>query len=364
MKVVLLVLLVIFGVESRNVLDWPFASWSIWNLPLGEKARYVPAHLNYSTSVMIEPDPDILLLDPSQPFVDFMFSSAGWSGASRCEPDNPPKSMFSAPFPTGYIVPSDGNNYGTAILMPDNKTIKQTQPLCHCNSSTPVTTGYNSPDVDLYGDGIRGAHGGSGLSAIGGTIRMGEFIPDANGVLQPVTHALKSNLWAAISYYREACDRSTCFRWPAVGCDGYFCNGKGSYGGTNPAVRPGSLLAIDPQVDIGTLGLKTKPALSVAWTLQNYGLYLVDDSFWNAIALETELGPLGDYTVQFKKAWGLDFRSSTNEWAKDIFLIFNHLSVVDNWDESLYNEVTSSAGSQGAGGGTPRQPWAPDINGN
>ena len=43
------------------------------------------------------------------------------------------------------------------------------------------------PNVDLYGDGRLGAHGGSGLSCIGGSIRAGEFMPGT----PHVRHVLK-----------------------------------------------------------------------------------------------------------------------------------------------------------------------------
>jgi len=347
---------------ARDPLKQPFASWSIWNLPLGSNSRFVSAHLNFTESLTIEPDPDLIFLDPKQPTTNYMYSDAAWTGASRCEPTSPSRVLFSAPYPANYVVPSDGNNYGAAILMSDNQTIKQTQPVCRCTGTGPVTSYDVIPDVNLYTDGIRGAHGGSGLSAIGGTIRLGEFIPDTTGAIQSVRHALKSNLNAAASYYRQGCDRTSCWRWPAVDCDGYFCNGGShAYGGTNPAVRPGSLLAIDFSVDIQKLGLKTTPAQSLAWTLQNYGLYLVDDSYWDAHALETETSPEGVYTDQFEKAWGFAFRSNNNEWARDVQIIYKTLSVVDNWTESLYQQVQASNGAQGAGGGSPRQPWAPSI---
>jgi len=346
---------------ARNPLTWPFASWSIWNLPLGNGATFVRADLNFSSTLMIEPDPDLIFFDPKQPNTEYMYSSAGWSGVSRCEPSTPQRILFSAPYPANFIVPSDGNNYGVAILMPDNQTIKQTQPVCRCTATGKVTSLDVFPDVNLYTDGIRGAHGGSSLSAVGGTIRLGEFIPDTNGVIQSVRHVLKSNLWASQSYYRNGCDRTSCYRWPAANCDGYFCNGPLTYGGTNPAVRSGSLLALAFNIDIQKLGLQTRPAQSLAWTLQNYGLYLVDDSAWNAAALETETSPAGVYTEQFQKAWGFEFRSNNNQWARDVQIIYKSLSVVNNWNENEYGVVSKSNGTLGVGGGSPRQPWAPSI---
>ena len=44
------------------------------------------------------------------------------------------------------------------------------------------------PNVsDIFGDGALGAHGGSGLSGFGGSVRAGELLP-ATG---PIRHALK-----------------------------------------------------------------------------------------------------------------------------------------------------------------------------
>jgi hypothetical protein len=158
--------------------------------------------------------------------------------------------------------------------MPDNATLLQSQPLCRCNLTSNVTTLYRAPDANLYGDGILGAHGGSGLSSIGGTLRLGELFPDeANGgLVRPARHALKGNLFGHLNYFRNGTYRPSSFRWPAVSCDGYFDDGSSiSYNGTNPALKPGSLLALNATVDITKLGLVTVPALHLAWTLQNYG---------------------------------------------------------------------------------------------
>lgn len=54
------------------------------------------------------------------------------------------------------------------------RTIKQTQPFAHCTPNE-ATSRYMFEDTDLYGDGLYGAHGGSGLSAVGGALRCGEL---------------------------------------------------------------------------------------------------------------------------------------------------------------------------------------------
>ena len=350
--------------SSRQVLKWPFAAWSIWNLPIGNNASYEFGNIYLPNTATIEADPDIIVLNSSNPLTPIYYSSAAWTGASRCQPSSS-TIITKVPYPSDFIVASDGSNYSGAFLMPDNVTIVQTQPICHCTNSTQtsnVTTLTKTISVSIYGDGAYGSHGGSGLSSIGGTLRLGELIPDSNGTVHPVRHALKGNLWAVYNYYRNGSAVSSCFRWPATGCDGYFADGKSDqYGGTNPYVRPGSLLALNTSININNLGLKTIPGLAIAWTLQNYGMYLADDSYWNAAALETEISPEGNYVTQFKKAWNMDFTSSTNAWAVDVRSLFRMLSVVNSWNKNMWLNVSSSNGTLGAGGGFPLQSWAPPF---
>ena len=68
----------------------------------------------------------------------------------------------------------------------------------------------------LYGDGIQGAHGGSMLSSIGGTIRLGELRPNSG----PMRHALKINIYGAKNFYKCR-KKEECNRWPAPASDGY-----------------------------------------------------------------------------------------------------------------------------------------------
>ena len=70
------------------------------------------------------------------------------------------------------------------VLLPDNVTIVQMQPAYRCNGSGPLLARFgNSTDgcpqqfpnvTSILGDGALGSHGGSGLSGVGGTIRLGE----------------------------------------------------------------------------------------------------------------------------------------------------------------------------------------------
>jgi len=326
------------------------SSKSIWNLPIGDGAKYVPAKIKIATEWGMTIDPDVILLTPSAPNTDVYYCKAGWNHGNRCEVDG--GVLFSGPIPRNFTVANDGNNYSTAILLPDGNTIVQGQPLCRCEVGGSVTSLYKAPSVTLDGDGQLGAHGGSGLSSMGGTLRMGELVPGG----QPIRHALKVNLDAKYNFYKYP----DCKRWPAVFCDGYA---ETVYNGTNPSLRMGSLLALDPSKDINNMGFETEPAKMLAWTFQNYGSYTVDDTFWYVYAIETELNPFGDVATEFRARWGFPINPQTRDtpWARDMDRLFLALSVVDNWDENMYKEVAASDGNAGSGGGKPRQPWAPPL---
>jgi hypothetical protein len=334
--------------SSRDPLVQPFATTSIWNMPVGSAAVYVPAGIKPATGTSLEADDDVIVLTPTAPSTDIYVNTADWDPTkSRCPVEG--ALLFAAPMPSDFVVPDPMQqtpNSGLAVLLEDHRTIKQTQPFARCTAAEAGTSHYDFADEDLYGAGIGGAHGGSGLSAIGGTLRLGELRP--NGA--PPRHALKFELYAADNYYNDG-QQADCSRWPASGCDGYF-NASGNalkYGGTNPALRPGSLLALSTSVSIPSLGLKTMPAQLIAWTLQNYGAYLVDDTAWSAYAVCVENGAAGSFEAQFQADWGfsIDTDGTTDAFAQDMQTLISALSVVNN-------NTASSVG----GGGTPLQALA------
>jgi len=141
-------------------------------------------------------DGDLIVLTPDAPMLEIYRNAAGWNrNRSRCKIDGPV--LFRAPVPPDFIVSPDTwdgltPNSGLAGLMPDGRTIQQTQPFARCKPDH-GTSRFLFDDQDLYGMGYYGAHGGSGLSCIGGTLRVGELVPDAG----PIRHALKVNIYAA-----------------------------------------------------------------------------------------------------------------------------------------------------------------------
>jgi hypothetical protein len=85
---------------------------------------------------------------------------------------------------------------------------------------------------------------------------VGELRPSSGHV----RHVLKMELFAHQNYYNDG-NPSDCYRWPATNCDSYFDDTSSSivYGGTNPSLRPGSLVALAASTSIGSLGLTTFP---------------------------------------------------------------------------------------------------------
>ena len=340
------------GAIARDPLTSPFASNSIWNMPIGSGASYVPANLpavpgGEQWAPMPENEDEKIVLRPLAPTTPIYFSDAGWSGQNRC--GNTGGLLTSVPMPTDFVVPHNRVNSVSTFLRSDGRTLVQAQPVARCSEGGGATGYMVAPPVDLYGDGIRGAHGGSGLSAIGGTLRVGELRPGADAP----RHALKVAVYARQVLYR--CDNyRDCFRWPAVNADTYAVGWYGNiYGNGNSAMKMGALLAIPAWQSLGDLQLETEPGRKLAWTLQNYGAYVVDDTYAASFGIATESGPDGSLPAQFRADWGYDFEqraNSTQAWSRDMKKLVQALSVVDN-----------NAPDRIGGGGTPRQPLTPPI---
>ena len=307
-------------------------------MPIGSGAVFVPARIAPPTMQTLTTDQDIILMNPTAgPPTPIDYNGAGWSGGSRCSTGG--AVLATVPMPGGFTVPSDGHNDALAAVMPDGRTVVQGQPFARCTPGGPATVLHTSPSIDLYTDGIRGAHGGSGLSSLGGTIRLNELVPGAH-----IRHALKVNIDGGADLFPVG------WSWPAVKQDSCA---PGCYGGKVPALKMGALLAIAPTVDINALGLQTEPARELAWTLQNYGAYVVDNAARSVFSIETECSPQGTVAAQFQQTWGFPFQApagSATPWSHDINVLIANLSV-------LVNNGPSSIG----GGGIPRQPLAPPI---
>jgi hypothetical protein len=339
-----------FG-ASRDPLAQPFASDSIWNTPIGSGAQFVPANIAPAASWGgLSADEDVLILTPTAPATAVEYQGS-WA-PPRCTATSS-QVFFTLPMPSNFVIDDTcGTPNGClAGLMPDGRTIVSGQPFARCTAGGYATMTYQTTTVDLYGDGIAGSHGGSGLSAYGGTLRVGELRPGGC----PPRHALKIELDGSVNY-KAGNTSSTCYTWPASTCDSY---GPSGYGGNNPYLKPGALLALPPSTTIASLGLETPVATLLAWTLQNYGAYIVDDTGWSVYGMATERGPAGEFIAQFQSDYGYPFApqpvdptdaSPASQWTRDVNRIFMALAI-----------VTNSGQASIGGGGTPAQPLAPAI---
>ena len=288
-----------------------------------------------------------------------------WTSASDC--DGPPTS-------TGgncRSAANQSNNNAMAVLLPDNITLLQMQPVYRCGWGQPILARWgNKTDggpqrfdnlTSILGDGTGGAHGGSGLSSIGGSIRLGELLPGHGSI----NHALKlevANWW----YYggkqlqprTEDNGGRTQYLWPATGSNEGFDTKTGksdSYRGTNPYVAPGSLLAIpktlEKEVKVKTLiGKKVKDALI------NYGGYIVDGtgpgvSGHNMVALcmDALVNSEMRHHYNFSMTYPHGVASGTDVYS-DLLSIFQNLhAVANNGPKTI------------GGGGVPLKPRKPPI---
>src|SRR5438552_8555670 len=129
----------------RNAHAWPFSRNSIWNLPIGASAVYVPAGIKKPTDYGMTTDVDVLVLTPGAPVTPVYYNGDAWGGGSRCDVQG--GVLFSAPIPPNFVVPGAGSgnpdgstpNYATAILAADNHTLIQGQPMARCTEDGNVT---------------------------------------------------------------------------------------------------------------------------------------------------------------------------------------------------------------------------------
>jgi hypothetical protein len=344
-------------------------------MPIGSGAQYVPADIAIPAGRTNDwtPFPDLdlerIVLHPEAPLITVAYSDAAWSGASRCSATGSAPSWtglpVQLPLPASYFLPSDLRNDSAPFLLADGHTILEVQPFTRCAGSSTATAlaAFTQYPIDLYGDGTYGSHGGSSLSGLGGDLRVGELVTEAP------RHAVKINVdpskefgtcTIADATCRASVQDACCFRWPAYTADSFAVGGYGaSNTGKTKAMKMGSLLAIPASTDIAGLGLETEPGKMFAWTLQNYGAYIVDSTGGAGVDMSTEDGPDGAFNTTFQAKWGYPFAgrardatgtSANAAFERDFQRLIAALQVV-------VNNGPSSIG----GGGTPRQPLAPAL---
>jgi len=239
--------------------------------------------------------------------------------------------------------------------MPDGVTLYQTQPLHVCGPGGIVTSQYSWETQNIRTDaGIEGSHGRSGMSAFGGSIRVGELAPGS-----VIRHAIKMHFFAKRNYFFGS-DETPGYRWPAPHADGY-ANAQ-TYDGRVPAFELGALLALKPDFDVSSL--RTEPARIIARASRDYGIYTVDDTYWDVFHLLVEEGAQGSVYDQFRNVYGYDLEgpalncagtSDACKWSQDMWTILQNLNVVDN------NSATTIGGGPNSDTANRRAPMAPPF---
>jgi len=242
-------------------------------------------------------------------------------------------------------------NTCSAFLGADNTSVYQGQ-------TTELTAGGNPTfggvadvtwaPVDIEGTGTAGCHGGSGLSGLGGTLTLADLTQSA-----PIAHALKIAL-DGLTNYSSA---NGGFRWPATNADtGYNVSGSDAYyGGSNPNVQEGSLLALPKSISPSSFSNPTVAKLAQA--MQDYGAYIVDNAGSDSNNFST--------LITNYNAWSqLDSDLCSGDAACPSASSTTFASQLDNLIQDLAVVTNNTASTPGGGaiGGSRCAPYAPQFN--
>ena len=138
----------------RNKFKWPFASDSIWNVPIGSEATYLPAGIGAAAAMGMTVDEDVIVQPPSAPLKPVVVNDAGWDRAkTRCGSLRTSQLVYPEPLPVpadfttdpGYLGSTP--NMSAAILLPDGQTVRQTQPFHVWGAGGTVTNWYDGRDT-------------------------------------------------------------------------------------------------------------------------------------------------------------------------------------------------------------------------
>ena len=267
--------------------------------------------------------------------------------------------------PRNWTSSKTGNN-GMAVLKSDNLTVFQTQPAYRCVENGALLSKREGcpqdypANVSIRAGGIAtayGAHGGSGLSVLGGTVRLHEIAPDTP--VTSIAHVIKLELWGHAYYYRGpklggaalqnatiANGGRTQYVWPATGSDScslHYSDTKNVYNGTSPHLAPGALLAIPSATP--PLALATMLGRKIERALRDFGGYLVDDTAHDSGAICFEDGA----EVAVARMYNFTLDTEGGEWYDDQLKIFKALHAV----------VNNAPDAVGGGGERRRPPLAP-----
>lgn len=321
----------------RSQYEWPFTWDSIWNIPVSADAQYVPAGVQltapYTTSVTAV---EYVCINPDEPVVSL-------TNALLADGDTGPADVYC---PEDMTASGQWNMCGGFLASADNDTVYQGETTLRTTEGGSISWGAGSGDnpggdypsaaTSITGTGYYGPHGGSGLSAVGGTLTPADLAGTG-----PITHAMKLEL-NGYMFYSQTGYGGAGYTWPAVSADtGYNESGNyAEYNGTNPYVVMGSLLALAPDID--PLTRYSDPLVQrIAAAMQAYGAYIVDNTGNDGVAD-------GNIEINFD---AVDYWTGTGTFASDFETLIADLSVI----------VNNTADTPGGGAiGSPRYaPYAP-----
>jgi hypothetical protein len=298
----------------------PFTPTSIFNMPIGSGAQYsLPTD---STTMDLRSGVAALnsgmwseaayLAAPGDPVVT-VTTQEGLQG----NPNEGPWQIHA----TKSMQPDPSTDAHLAIVDPYRRYSTELYgATVNADGSISAVRGYQ---VDLYGDGAK-LYGTSAvhdlmLLGLGGLVRVSDLqhlrIPHATTLVLSQSRLKHGPVWPAVA------DDYCAYQTPSC------------YTGHVPI---GSLVVIEPTIDLTTLGL-TPAGLAFARCLQDYGAY-VNDSGGSDLAFLAEDAAAGMPEVT-------DIRNDLNK-------LVPYLAV-----------VTNNAAQSIGGGGTPRQPLAPQLQG-
>ncbi|MGZ4612567.1 MAG: hypothetical protein ACXV1K_05250 [Kineosporiaceae bacterium] len=326
--------------QTRDPLLRPFARTSIWNTPIGTRARYVPTKIR-STGFGVAIDWFVVTrgTDPAVPAYP-----AATSGPDPCQATSgrrapgPRQAGHSERLPRALLIPGTVTGVGSVpvasatFLQPDRTTLVTYRDTTRCTPGGPLYGRWTST-TSLVGGGIAGP-GGSGLSGIGGSIRTGELTGPA-----PIRHVLKFDVGGRYLFHDQATGGA---RWPA---DTAGAEAEQLHGGSVRALLTGALLALPPRSTASRLRVRSAAGRKLLAALRDYGAYVVDGSGHDAVDLHLEHGAAVDYARRTGRA--LEAHPGL---AAEVARMIAALAVVDD------NAPTSIGGH-----GARRAPWAPPL---
>jgi len=328
------------GTASRSPYTWPFSWESIWNIPIASTAEYAPADIKSIGTFEDSASADYDSISPAFPVVTLENAelASGSVGAV---------SVYGDPAMT-----ADGEwNTCSAFLGTDGTSVYQgetTELTAGGNPSFGGTADAPWAPVSIEGTGIEGCHGGSGLSGLGGTLTLSDLTQSG-----PITHALKVALDGSINLSSA----NGGFRWPAANADTGFNEASSSafYGGSNPDVQEGSLLALPRSISPSSF---SNPIVAkIAEAMQDYGAYIVDDTGTGASSYSSLITNYNSSSqlVSDLCGEGASCGAGSLTFSSELDTLLQELDVVTN--------NTSSTPGGGVIGASRCAPYAPEFTG-